>query len=258
MQEALRQQMLQAMGQTVLLPRFVLPNAKPSALLAQAAEAEKPTVNAETAVENVTVAAVEATENIENTESNAANKQSAKALKALLGDAVANIAIDAAAETAKQAKTAVAPFRHRLVIFSGMMFLLDQPSLEWQDEKTQLQFFHNIFQAVTNKRSELMLQDKFQWPPGKGLPLADSEAKAIEQAFITAQAEKYQARWLIICGEKVAEQLLDSKLEAGEAGFISSLNCLVMHEPQHYFQQPLHKRILWQSLQVVCQSFSNT
>lgn len=238
MQEALRQQMLQAMGRQVLVPRFAFPNAKPSVVLSP-----EPVCKQVLQPKAEVVAASEAAPASIAVDKTVISEMFKETLQQ-----VSNMPDEKVHEQNK-------PYRHCLVIFSGIIFLLDRPSIEWLEEPQHMQFLNNVFQAVTNKRTELNLQDKFEWPPGKGSLLPDSESKGIEQAFLVAQAQRYSARWLVICSEEVAGKVLEEPVQSGEAAFVGELSTLVMHDVQHYINNPLHKRILWQSLQLVCQSF---
>jgi hypothetical protein len=251
MQDALRQQFLQAMGQQVLVPRFRLLHAKPSvALVTGDVAANISTVSENNPVASMpSVAVTIADKAVPQTQ--AQTSASKNALSELLASSAA---LTDAMKDGAQPTVKIAPYRHRIVTMNGLVFLLDQPSLEWQQEIDCMKFFADIYFALFEKQAELIEKEKFEWPLGKLRHMTDDDAKATEQSFVQQQALQSKSQWLLIFGKKAAQQLVDTELEIGEAAVIGELNVLLVHAAEYYWQNPAAKKLLWQYLQVIRKS----
>lgn len=230
MQEHQRQSMLKAMGLTVLQPRFVFAAAKPSAQVFSEAACFSPEPVENTATEPVTVAK----------ESQDKAKLPEGGLKSIQ-DMIALSEAEQAPVSVRSVKRSTLRYRHRVIAGDAVVFVLDQPELEWQQAEKKLQFLQDIHQAVFLQTCSNWLQETFSWPVAG---LDDSDAANTEQAFIEGVAQQRQARCVLIFSKAVASLLNCS----------NSLNGLPVEvcEPiEYYWKNPLAKAELWQQLQTV-------
>ena len=120
MQEALRRQMLKAIGQHVLLPRFIFPNAKASTVLNRtdvetAAEVQQWPQSKSVSQPQSSIQSL----GTEPTTPPSDGLASRTSITDMFNESVANTVIPEENSTASKTE----PYRHRLVIFSGVLFL---------------------------------------------------------------------------------------------------------------------------------------
>ena len=263
MQEAARIAMLSAMGQQVLVPRFILSNAKTSQPLALAAPLPEMTVSALTAAKNHHAVAVEA--EIDNSEIiETVITQKPEGIRAKVSLLAGLDAADSSKIRVMTASTVISKvmvtkqYRHRVINFSNIIFMLDQPMLEWVEEKVTFNFLHDIYFALRGQKTQMIEQKTFDWPLGR-LKLADDQAAAVEQTFLKEQACSSESEWLICWGIKVAEQFVTSEqpITVGSSHLLDGFKVLVLDELKAYWMAPKKKRLLWQDLQVIRKSFQS-
>lgn len=227
MQEHQRQQILQAMGVAVLQPRFVFAGAKDSKVLEALAPVKKAELNTP----------------LQETEAKPSGAPSTEEkfdgpLKSLK-DIVAFGHEQKDDSKKSTAKTPSLRYRHRIVACGSIIFVVDQPELEWQQGDAKLRFMQDIYQALFAKPCEALKQDTFAWPI---TGIDDSHAKATEQAFIEGLAKQYQAKCVVLFAKTLAPLLMDENT-------VNGLPAIAVEPIEHYWQNPLAKAELWQSLQ---------
>lgn len=141
-------------------------------------------------------------------------------------------------------------FRQRLIRVGEYLMLLDQPALEWQDEKAAQQFFADIYFALHKKRPEFYASDIFEWPPAKNFPNAHDVnlAKSTLSGFLQRTMSNPECQFLICWGINAATYLID-KPAVGQLSEYRHRPLLVADELSNYWQHPARKRLLWADLQ---------
>lgn len=273
MQELQRAALLDAMGLKAFQPRFQLDNAKPSihlnaelepaAEISRASSAEK---SALTLVEHA--ANILQQQHIQSVVNQLPDpvkpQQASKDAHQHVGDAHISPSslldperqrvVTSALET--KANTNVGPisetirFRHRVIRVGELLMLIDQPLLEWAEEKKHCAFFNDIYFALYKKLPEYWQQSIFEWPPSKHFPMAnDSDmAFATFTGFLQEHMQQPECHSIICWGEAVAKNVIDEPITIGDLLTANTIPVLVVDEVQQYLRHPLLKKSLWQAL----------
>lgn len=252
MQETVRQQMLKAMGQTVLVPRFILPNAKPSIVLDHAQlvdNVDSSQLIKEPSSNNKSVDA----QTFDNASSASGSETSAQpqSLQKLLPDSLKAKVINDDADPASKEKLR---FRHGVFVLPKLICLIDQPMLELADVNKYQQFFSNIHLALFTTPVPFVHHRTFEWPLSGKLAALNNHAdvEQVHSEYLLSQAQQVEAKHVLVFGEQVAKRFMAEVKEVYGSSALNGADNLQVHvvEPaSSYWQEPKQKRQLWQFLQ---------
>ena len=250
MQEALRLEMLEAIGVKPLLPRYRFTLAKNSQPPVE--QLGEPIVDEPMAYADVSeIPAI--TEDISADVAPVSSRSAALSEELSVLDSIKHTLAGTTAETSKPLR-----FRLRFVRVGELLMLLSQPALEWKEQKPAQQFFQDIYWALSGKRAEFWNEAQFEWPPSKQFPFAADVDMARQTllSFLQQQMQQPPAQWVLAWGEEAVEQLLDEAAGVGEVAFCEPYKILQLKPLNSYWQEPQSKALLWQQLQVVRKAMS--
>lgn len=285
MHDASRREILHAMGLKTLQPRFVLANAKPSPVIV-AVEEQAGSTKDPSGIDGLQTSQLDQVQAVAGhlaghldspvqplSEPQSQAQQTPVAIDSLtaeleknLGASVANnksLNVDdelsALNDIKQQLDEAAKPlrFRLRLVRVGELLMVLNQPALEWQEEKNAQKFFSDIYYAIKREQSANVWQSvQFDWPPSKNLPFAEDMDMARQTccSFIQEQMREIHqvsAKHIIVWGKPLTDYILTEKIDVGEIAFMEDIPVLCVDELEHYWTEPENKRLLQQYLQSV-------
>ena len=271
--ELQRQEMLQAMGLKILQPRFQLLGAKISATLdvvsspvssdltpvdAQieaVVQADSQAVQSQTAVQEKNTQAPSLVEQAEEIIQQQQTEATAKIRASLLDELVVDKSVSVKEEktTITAAKKDTLRYRHRFIRVDELLFVINQPALEWQQAKEAKQFFSDIYYALNDRRPAYWSELQFDWPPSKQFPLAADKQVAQQtlHSFMQQQMTVNTCNSIVVWGKTVASNIFSDIPQLGELTFIDDSHVLLVDDYLNYWQQPESKRLLWQYLQAL-------
>lgn len=262
MQETVRQQMLAAMGQTVLLPRFIFANAKASSILeiesndlneSLALDASSSSENTEVvnAAPQISEPTVNAPEQVKSVDAAKETLQKFLPENSELANRInANLDSDKASDALEDLR-----FRHGVFVLPKLICLVDQPTLELADAAKYQQFFGNIHTALFAEPSAYINHRTFEWPLSGKLAALQNNADVhqVHGEYLLSQAKQVDAKHVLVFGEHVAKRFVAdvsqvySSYPLGDAE--KAMNVHVVESAPSYWQTPASKRQLWLFLQ---------
>lgn len=219
----LHEEVLQAMGVTVLRPRFAFANAAEEDL----------TVYQEQAIPQKPQAVSK-------------GQDSRGALLAEMGQ------LGGLQAQQNDSSHADLRFRYRLVRMDHCLMLFEQKEAHWPLEKQALSFFNDVYASLFGQQVKQWQQAIFTWPPSANYPLA----KSVEQARQTltsfaAQMLNNQEQTVIMAWGNTASMLCPKELNHGEWLDLPLARVLALAEINSYWQSAEQKRLLWRQLQAL-------
>lgn len=238
--ESWQQEAFEAMGVTLLQPRFAFPAARAGHAVVTPVQ-EKP----------VTVKADSPSAPSPDTDTGPAFDVSRLA-EGLSGSPAETKPVVEPGEAPGGARTALR-FRLRLMRFGKLLMLVDQPMLQWPDEQAAKAFFADIHYFIFGAMADDFNDQVFTWPPAKQFPLADDIncARQTVAGFIREMTADCDKPWLLLWGPQVAECLVENRSGNGEVVLQDNYRLLQLEPLSHYWQSPASKHLLWQHLQVI-------
>ena len=269
MLESQRIDLLTSMGVKSFLPRFELGAAKPSKVLSPLTEA-KPLESAHSPIAQNT--AVQSAGTLVEQAARILQQQQMQSVAGQLSDEKTKAATpqsegmpklaeigssspstETIAATAENPAVVEKPlrFRQRLLRCAEFLMLIDQPALQWQEERQAKQFFDELYYAFYRKRSEFFATEVFEWPPAKNFPKAHdiNAARATFNGYLQAKIKSPECLFIICWGEAAANNFIDVEFEAGKLIEYQGRKVLFAHELSRYWKQPNNKKSLWLDLQ---------
>ena len=232
MKESLRVQMLDAIGITPLVPRFVLsgarlsPQCDRSDLLLSTADATIAVPVPERSVRPALTPAIASSVVVEPSQPPLAKRS--------------------AQQSVAQLRLQVNLLQHHARCFS----LLPAYTSSFQAEADQ--FVHAVFKSMGINTPVVTLQT-FRWPFANNAKL-DQGPAALRQALgsFLLHAVREPASVVLLWGHDLARHLVeDASTSVREFELSSAVRVIAVHRVQDYFSEPLRKRDLWQQLGVV-------
>lgn len=255
MNEAARLQLLDAIGITSLVPRFVLPGARPSSqcdvtgLYADAVIADAPIRQpAAMMAEPSAIAATAARSKMPDIglDAGVGQQKAAPSQNAVAGSMAPSAKGEAWQEPATVLRLQVSLIQHHARCFS----LLPVYRQDFQQEADQ--FLRAVLLALGTVSSPLATQ-VFRWPFANNAKL-DQGPAALREALggFVQHAAREPDSVLLLWGLDLARHLLgDVVVQPGEFALPAGLRVIATHRVQDYFNEPLRKRELWRQLGVL-------
>lgn len=285
MQELQRAGLLDAMGLKVFQPRFQLVRAKASMALEPSQQAE--VVDSSSSLEGAMTGAatvveqanqmlqqqqiqsvtgqlttsvkphVEQSKNHDNVD--VLTRPSSAALLVEGRKRVSDSVVEAKLHNGVDSAVQSIRFRHRVVRVGDMLMIVDQPALQWGDEKKNCAFFNDIYFSLHKKLPEYWQQSVFEWPPSKNFPMANDRdmASATLNGFLKEHMQQPECHSIVCWGEAVSRHFIDESVAVGEIARFGSIPVLVVDEVQQYWLEPSRKQVLWQALLTLKNAFDN-
>lgn len=261
-----RVELLATMGLKTLQPRFQLSAAKPSVALSPLENILTP---APAEASEAVVAGVETSGTLVEQAAQILQQQKMQNVTGQLAGVSQVLTVDTAVSAV--ANTTDAPtllenkvdkedeklidkplrFRQRLLRCGEFLMLIDQPALQWQEERQAKQFFDELYYAFNRKRAEFFASEVFEWPPTRNFPNAHNidTARATFNGFLQPKMNNPECVWIICWGEAAAKNFIDAEFEVGKIIEFQGRSVLMVNELTSYWQQPESKRLLWLDLQ---------
>ena len=279
MLESQRVDILQAMGLKTLQPRFQLDAAKPSAVLTVVADntalVSDHSVQASADADTASPAVIPVAGTLVEQAAELLRQQQMQDVTGQLATAEAATAaqpqavsvssvLDAAPADTNDATVATAKdkplkFRQRLLRCGESLMVVDQPALQWQDEKNARIFFEDIYFSLYKKRAEFYASDVFEWPPAKNFVNAQdiTAARATFSGFLQSKLQYPPCEWLICWGENATRYLIEDDYQLGKICDFQGRKLLMADDLISYWQNPQSKRLLWDYLQTLHASLAD-
>lgn len=233
--ESWRQEAYEAMGLSLLQPRFVFPAARPGCPLVTSPAPQQAVDAPQTAYK----------------EADAAPAFDVAGLASDFG--VSAFTPDSNDQATDEQAGATLRFRLRLMRFGPFLMVMDQPKLQWEDEEAAKRFFADIHYFVLGRQAEDFQDQVFNWPPVKQFPLADDIdcARQTVSGFVKELIATHDKPWLLLWGEQLAPRLLSHTPEPGEVVPQDGYRVLQLQPLSRYWNNPASKQLLWQYLQPI-------
>ncbi len=252
MQETERQRCLQWMGVKPLQARCPLPNAEPSFSFYQIVKEDVQQAEPESPRAAV-LRVFDDTAKLDTTPKKVADTLSALQFNDFPAKAKEAVKVDIALQDNRALvvnDTKVSKdkkFRLRYVRMGRVLFLQDQPRVQWQNEPAEIVFMRDIATAVMGEAPESKISDVFNWPASVYF---ESSADDVIQEILSPFLQNMivdEDKPLVINFGLSQHAYLGGFVEAALAASV----CVDAQPIADYFHQPVLKRTLWQALKAV-------
>lgn len=145
-------------------------------------------------------------------------------------------------------------FRYRLVRMDHCLMLFEQKETHWPLESQALSFFNDVYFSLFGQQVKQWQQAIFTWPPSSNYPLAKSPDQASQTLIsFAAQMLNNQVQPIIMAWGSTATMLHAEELSQGTLLELPLARVLALAEVSSYWQSADQKRLLWRQLQVLYQ-----
>ena len=150
----------------------------------------------------------------------------------------------------------VIKFRHRVITVGKLLMVIDQPTLQWQQEKQCQQFFTDIHFSLTRQLPQIFNHIQFDWPPAKQFAFANTLdiAQQTFQEFVKEQQKQSDSQWVIIWGKSIMDYLPGMSEQSNEWCYLDETPVLIVDNVHQYWKEPAKKQVLAQQFKTIART----